>query len=172
MSTVQHGISESSERLLDKFRYVMPTARVLAGLLLCLLAALVCARLFVHSPWQNHVPLAFVVVLVILAACLGALVGTIGAVLAALVFSYFLYPPLGNIQVDSAAARESLAWMLLAAGSVSFLAFPPKGRSHRSPKPPQSGDAQAGSSGLTVPQSPCSEGLTAAPPASDGASLP
>jgi K+-sensing histidine kinase KdpD len=101
----------------------------LFGLLFCFIVALICAKLFVHSPWAQYVPLGFVVVLVFVAAQFGAMVSFLGAVVAVLVFAYSLYPPLGSLRVADATARESLSWMLLSVLAISFLLFPSEGSS-------------------------------------------
>lgn len=107
---------------------VIWTLRTLTGLLLSLAAALIVAGLFSHSEWRLFVPLGFAVVLVVLAARFGILVSVLGSLGAALVFARRLYPPLGSIHVEQAAARESLAWMILSAISLSYLLFPPETR--------------------------------------------
>jgi K+-sensing histidine kinase KdpD len=105
--------------------------RPVGGLFLVVLAAGVMARLFLHSPYRLLVPIGFVAILVALAARFGALVGILGAVLAALVVARYLYSPLGSFHVDDVAARKSLSWMLVGASALSFLLFPPQNRSHR-----------------------------------------
>jgi K+-sensing histidine kinase KdpD len=109
----------------------MVAARALLGLLLCFATALISARLFVHSPLKQYVPLGFAVVLVLLAARFGAIIGALGTVVATLVFAHSLFAPLGSIHVEDGSARTSLSWMILCAIAMSFLLFPPQRRSHR-----------------------------------------
>ena len=102
-----------------------------SGVLVCFTAALVCARLFLHSPLRHYVPLGFIVVIAAVATRFGGLAGMLGGVLAAMVLAYCLYPPLGSLRVDDGTARENLSWMILSAIAISFLLFPPQSRSRR-----------------------------------------
>jgi K+-sensing histidine kinase KdpD len=96
---------------------------------LVLAAALIAAGLFSHSAFRIFVPLGFVVVLLALAARFGVMVSVLGSLLAALVFAQRLYAPTGSVGVEQLAARENLAWMILAAVALSYLLFPPQTRS-------------------------------------------
>lgn len=107
----------------------MRTLRTLTGLLLAVAAALITAGLFSHSHFSVFVPLGFVAVLLVLAARFGVMVSVLGSVLAALVFAQRLYAPMGSVRVEQLAARENLAWMILAAVALSYLLFPPQSRS-------------------------------------------
>jgi hypothetical protein len=49
----------------------------------------------------------------------------LSSLLAAVVFATWLYAPHGNLEVQSAAARGSLGWMILAGTSLSYLLAPP-----------------------------------------------
>jgi K+-sensing histidine kinase KdpD len=89
-------------------------------------AALVAAKVFSHSQFRVLVPLCFVAVLIALASRFGAIVSIVGAVLSAMVFAYFLFPPLFSLRVAEAAARENLSWMALSAIALSYLLFPPR----------------------------------------------
>lgn len=108
---------------------VLEAIRTLTGLLLSLAAALVAAGIFSHSHLRLFVPLGFAVILIVLGARFGLMVSLLGSVLAAIVFAYRLFPPLGSVRVEQANARESLAWMILASVAFSYLLFPPKTRS-------------------------------------------
>lgn len=88
---------------------------------------MVASLLFSTQPWRVFVPLAFVAVLVLIASRYGLVVAIIGSALTAIIFAHFLFSPLGNLQVESAAAKTNLAWMVLASIAVSYLLFP----SHR-----------------------------------------
>jgi K+-sensing histidine kinase KdpD len=109
---------------------VISAVKSLTGLLLTLAAAFIVAGVFSHSNLRLFVPLGFVFVLIVLAARFGLIVSVLGSLLSAVVFAYRLYPPVGSIHVEQAAARESLGWMILAAVALSFLLFPPPRRSH------------------------------------------
>jgi K+-sensing histidine kinase KdpD len=103
----------------------------LFGVVLCFIAALICAKVFIQSPSARYVPLGFVVVLLLIGARFGTIVSVLGAVMAALVFAYSLYPPLGSFHVTDGSARESLLWMLLCAFVIPTLLFPPNSATRR-----------------------------------------
>jgi len=103
--------------------------RPITGALLSLTAALVAAKVFSHSQFRVLVPLGFVAVLIALASRFGSIVSVVGAVLAAMVFAYFLFPPLYSLRVDDPAARENLSWMVLSAIALSYLLFPSRKKS-------------------------------------------
>jgi K+-sensing histidine kinase KdpD len=90
------------------------------------MAALVTTKVFSHSQLRVRVPLGFVAVLVVLASRFGPIVSVVGAVLSAMVFAYFLFPPLFSLRVEDPAARENLSWMVLSAIALSYLLFPPR----------------------------------------------
>ena len=110
---------------------VVIALRTLTGLFLTLAAAFIVAGLFSHSNFRLFVPLGFVFVLIVLAARFGLIVSVLGSLVAAIVFAYRLYPPLGSIHDERAAARASLGWMILSAVALSFLLFPPRARPNR-----------------------------------------
>lgn len=97
----------------------------IVGALLCGAAAGVATVLAGHYTWRVFVPLAFTLVLLVIALVFGARAGIIGTLLAALVFAAFLFPPLGNINVTDNGARTNIAWMLLIGFAFSFLFAPP-----------------------------------------------
>jgi len=105
---------------------VLSSAGILTGLLLCLAAASVVSVTFLHSNLRLFVPLGFAVVLIALGARFGGLVSVLGSILAAMVFAYRLFPPLGSLKVQEATARENLGWMILASVACSYLLFPPR----------------------------------------------
>lgn len=94
------------------------------GVLFSAAAALGASLLFAAQPWRVFVPLAFVVVLVVLASRYGMAVAVLGSVLTAIIFAHFLFSPVGSLRVESSAARTNLAWMVLASVAVSYLLFP------------------------------------------------
>ena len=94
------------------------------GLVICAAAAAIASRLFAHSEWRTLVPWVFVIVLVALAAIYGTAVGVIGSVVAALIFAYWLYAPVGAMHVGDTAARNSLAWMIVGGVALSYLLAP------------------------------------------------
>jgi K+-sensing histidine kinase KdpD len=98
--------------------------KFLAGLALCAAAALAVSASSVLHPWRLMLPLMFVAVLVLLALRYGLLVALFGAPLTALIFAYFLYPPLHSFHVDNEAAKGNLGWMVLAGVVISYLVAP------------------------------------------------
>ena len=98
--------------------------KVSAGLVLCALAAFAVSASDLLHPWRLVLPLAFVVILVMLATRYGVIVAVIGAPLAAFIFAYFLFPPLHSFQVDNDAAKGNLGWMILAGVVISYLVAP------------------------------------------------
>ena len=97
------------------------------GVLLCAALSGLTAVLFASRASRGLVPLAFVAVIVALALRYGTAVGVFGSVAAALIFSLFLFEPLHKLQVQSAAARANIGWMLLAGIALSYMqAVPPQ----------------------------------------------
>lgn len=80
--------------------------------------------MFASQSWRAFVPLAFIVVLVLLASRYGLAVSVIGSTLTAIIFAHFLFAPIGSLKVDSDTAKTNLAWMILASVAVSYLLFP------------------------------------------------
>jgi K+-sensing histidine kinase KdpD len=92
----------------------------LIGTLLCASVALVMSLLFQGSAVKATLPLLFIAVLFMASMRYGAVSGIIGGLIAALVFSYFLFTPVGSFRVDRSPARENLGWMLLVGIPVSY----------------------------------------------------
>ena len=105
---------------------LVAVGRPITGALLSLVAALVIAKVFSHSQFRMLVPLGFVAILVALASRFGSIVSVVGAVLSAMAFAYFLFPPLFSLRVEDTVARENLSWMTLSAIALSYLLFPPR----------------------------------------------
>ena len=115
-------------------RLPKPLATVV-GVLLCAASAAVAATLFVARPSRVIVPLAFVVVVVLLAMRYGSAVGIYGSLISAFIFAYFLYPPFHSFRVENDAARANLGWMVLAGVALShLLAGPPRAASGKPAK--------------------------------------
>ena len=94
------------------------------GLLVCSIAAVIVAILFSTRSSRVSVPFAFLAVLVVMAMRFGKWVGIAGSFIAAMIFSYRLYPPLNSLAVQSEAVRSNLAWMVLGGVVLSFLFAP------------------------------------------------
>lgn len=98
--------------------------KLFAGLSLCAASALAVSASDTLHQWRLVLPLAFVVVLVLLALRYGLLVAVIGAPLAAFIFAYFLFPPLHSFEVENEVAKSNLGWMVLGGVVISYLLAP------------------------------------------------
>lgn len=103
----------------------------LIGGVVCAAAALGASALAAGHPWQVWVPLAFSAAPLLIAWFLGVRAGILGTLLAAAVFAFFLFSPVGSIHVASEAARSNLGWMLLIGIAFSLLFAPPTSGFHR-----------------------------------------
>jgi integral membrane sensor domain MASE1 len=100
------------------------------ALLFCSSVALLAAALFRGHSIRIAVPYMFVVAVAFAAARWGAVGAMMGLAVAALVFSAFLFQPIGSISVQSDDARLNLALMIALGLSSCFLvAKPPPRRS-------------------------------------------
>lgn len=109
-------------------RMVLQVSKPIAGLLLCAGAALLVAIFSTPQPWRVFVPIAFVLIIMLLAARYGLFVSVFGSMVAAGIFAYFMYDPLGSFRVASQAERSNLAWMMLGSISLSYLLLPANAR--------------------------------------------
>lgn len=86
-------------------------------------------------PWdvatKVFLPFAFLVVILAMGAFWGRNVGMLASLVSALVFAWTLYHPVHSLQVSNPEARASLAWMLLAGVSLSYLLLPPGASARR-----------------------------------------
>jgi K+-sensing histidine kinase KdpD len=96
----------------------------ITGLAICTGAAVSTAIIFDQTPWRGIVPIIFLIVILALAILFGTAAGIIGTLVSAMIFAYWLYPPIGNLAVQNAGARSSLAWMLLGGLVISYLLAP------------------------------------------------
>jgi K+-sensing histidine kinase KdpD len=97
----------------------------LVGILLCAALSALTSLLFEGRASRTLVPLVFIVVILGLALRYGPAVGLFGSLAAALIFSIFLFEPTRKLQVQSAAARTNIGWMLLAGIALSYLLSEP-----------------------------------------------
>lgn len=93
------------------------------AVLLCAIAAWAVSLIQWRS-WRVFVPFAFLLFVLALGFVYGRMVGILGSIIAALVFAHSLYEPIGSLRVEQQTARSSLAWMLLAGVSLSYLLLP------------------------------------------------
>ena len=87
--------------------------RDLVGLLLTGLTALATVWVFEHAAHRGVAPLIFLLVLALIARGFGTLATFLGTLLAAVIFAWFLFPPVGSIHIGDADARRALLWMLM-----------------------------------------------------------
>lgn len=73
---------------------------------------------------RTLVPFAFLVLVLLLGALYGRMVGILGSIVAVLVFAHSLFAPVGSLRVTEEGARSALAWMLLAGVALSYLLLP------------------------------------------------
>lgn len=107
---------------------ISPAIASLAGGGICGLIALAASGLAAGRTWQSWMPLAFTAVLFLTALLFGSRAGLLGSVLAALIFSLFLFAPIGKIAVADPTARMNLGWMTLTGIAFSLLFAPPRSR--------------------------------------------
>ncbi len=100
-----------------------PIFRTLSGILLSVLSAFVIVRMCNDPALSLLVPLFFIPLLVLLSSRFGTMVSVVGSVLAALIFAWQLYPPIGSIHVESEVARTRLGLMIVLSVVGSFLLF-------------------------------------------------
>jgi K+-sensing histidine kinase KdpD len=97
------------------------------------IAAWSAALLCIVSRGQNGsavIPLAFLVIVILVALRFGAMAGMLGSASAAVIFAFFLYHPAG-IGVEDPAARMNLAWLVLGGLACSYLLAPEQPGSRR-----------------------------------------
>jgi K+-sensing histidine kinase KdpD len=104
-------------------RYRRPL-NVIFGTALSALVAVAASLFFARSSWRGFLPLAFVVVLVLLAGRFGVAVSLTGSMIAALIFSLMLFSPIGSMKIESDSARMSLGWMIIGSVALSYLFYP------------------------------------------------
>jgi K+-sensing histidine kinase KdpD len=103
---------------------ILRWVKLVSGLALCAATAMALSASDALHPWRMVLPLGFVLILVMLSARYGLLVGVIGAPLAAFIFAFFLYPPLHSFHVENDVAKSNLGWMVLAGIVISYLLAP------------------------------------------------
>jgi K+-sensing histidine kinase KdpD len=90
------------------------------GVTVCAIIATITAGLLNANSHKAAVPLVFLVVIALMAIRYGALAGILGSVVAALIFSYFLFSPVGSFRVEREAAKDNIGWMLLIGIPASY----------------------------------------------------
>ena len=96
-----------------------------SGAVFGVLAAGAASLVAAGHAWEVWVPLAFSVVLLVIALSFGTRAGVLATLLAASIFAVFLFQPTGSLRVAASTARANLGWMLLAGLASSLLLAPP-----------------------------------------------
>ena len=74
-----------------------------------------------ETPFSTFLPLAFLVIIVVVASRFGNFAGMIGTITAALVFCIFLFEPRFSLLISDPAARNHLIWMVIIGVVISDL---------------------------------------------------
>lgn len=114
-----------------------------SGLLCCVAAALLVSHIAADYKWRGFVPIMFVLVIVFLSSRFGMTVSVLGSIASALIFAWFLLPPLGTFTVSDPVERGNLAWMLLGGVTIPFLILPPPSGVTSDDKHPTQADMQS-----------------------------
>lgn len=93
------------------------------GASLCVLTAMLLSLFVRDFEARTAVPLLFIAVIILIAMRFGAVSGAVGALAAALVFSYMLFTPVGSMRVQKQEARDNLMWMLMLGVPAGYFAW-------------------------------------------------
>lgn len=111
-------------------RYKSPV-NIAVGTALCAILATLASLLFARSSWRGLLPLAFVVVVLLLARRFGVTVSVTGSVVAAIIFALMLFDPIRSVRIHDDTARMSLGWMIVGSVALSYLFYPTSSATHR-----------------------------------------
>lgn len=110
---------------------VLRALRFVVGISLVVMAALLVATQPTLHQMKTLLPFAFATLLIVLAFRYGIAVVLLGGPIAALIFAYFVYPPLGSFRVENPEARTNLGWMVFGALAVAYLLVPGPPAAHK-----------------------------------------
>src|SRR5689334_8081127 len=91
----------------------MKRFRSIVGVSLCAVVALLASMLFRHTRIEAAIPLFFLLILVAVAIYFGSWAGTVGTLLATIVFMELLFEPIYSLKVNGPAQKDNLIWMVL-----------------------------------------------------------
>ncbi len=91
------------------------------GFVICTALALTLSLLLRETRVRVLIPFGFLTVIIVASKLWGRLAGVLGTAAAALVFSFFLYNPMGSWIVNDDVARANLGWMVLAGMILAHL---------------------------------------------------
>jgi K+-sensing histidine kinase KdpD len=102
--------------------------RSVVGVSLCAVIAFLASFLFRNTRIEAAIPLFFLLILIFVAIYFGSWAGTLGTVLATIVFMELLFEPIYSLKVSGPAQKDNLIWMVLGGIVISNLlsATPPK----------------------------------------------
>lgn len=126
-----YGLGRGELECSELKRWFPRVLRCVVGVLLCGMAALLASLYSAQHAWRAFVPIAFVFVIVLLAARYGMAVALLGAAMTALVFAYYMFPPHRSFQITSSTERANVAWMLVGSVAISYLVTASSQQQHR-----------------------------------------
>jgi len=88
-------------------------ARQVFGITVCLSAAGVLTPIFRAIAWKDVLPLAFLSVVLVVAARFGSAAGILGTAGAAIIFAEFLFDPVLSLRIGDSVQRNHLVWMVI-----------------------------------------------------------
>jgi K+-sensing histidine kinase KdpD len=94
------------------------------GLVSSVVCAVVIAAVCARFHWRLGAPLAFAIVLVLLASRFGASISVPGSAFGAMIFAWMLFPPMHTLHIENPSDRDNLAWMILVSVALSYLLYP------------------------------------------------
>jgi K+-sensing histidine kinase KdpD len=108
--------------------HTMRRFRSIVGVTLCSVIALLASVLFRNTRIEAAIPLFFLLILVAVTIYFGSWAGTVGTILATIVFMELLFEPIYSLKVSGPAQKDNLIWMVLGGIVISNLlsATPPK----------------------------------------------
>ncbi|HWR16658.1 MAG TPA: DUF4118 domain-containing protein [Terriglobales bacterium] len=115
------------------YRSLRSNLTTLIGIVICAWGAVMLCLFFrvQHTKAMlPMLPIAFLVLVILVAMRCGISAGVLGSIVSALIFAVFLYQPLGSVEVADKAARSTLGWMVLGGLTLSYLLGQKSGTQH------------------------------------------
>lgn len=95
----------------------------LIGILVSAISAALLILVTRGTSLRPMIPLFFILVIVVVALRFGMMASSLGALVATLLFAYFLFNPVGSFRVQKGEARTNLVWMLLVGIPIGYFAW-------------------------------------------------
>jgi two-component system, OmpR family, sensor histidine kinase KdpD len=83
------------------------------GALSCSVIAVVLSEFLQKNSFKAALPICFLLVILLVALRFGTMAGTLGTIVATVIFAFYLFEPLHSLEVASQAGRNNLLWMFL-----------------------------------------------------------